>query len=234
MASRHVSHNQCNTLVNAVSSVLNGLCSRPVTWFCDCVFPSLSFSCNRLFFMFIKSWQVNEQVPALIMVSDFPEELTEHTIYIWNIFTMDVCTGSQTQTFQCTDNNCCYLLTGKNTKLTVVYGDTRTLVWCKCVASAAAAQEASRCVHTLMVTQAAVSMLTLINVCKCVCKKKRVHVSVNASIWHFNIYLHSHMSRNLQKDFMMFNRDNFTAQRRRRALLWEFLTNHCDKIKLYV
>lgn len=26
--------------------------------------------------MFIKSWQVNEQVPELIKVSDFPDELT--------------------------------------------------------------------------------------------------------------------------------------------------------------
>lgn len=47
-----------------------------VTWLVDCVLPSFGFSCSKLFFMSIKSWQVNEQVPALIRVSDFPDELT--------------------------------------------------------------------------------------------------------------------------------------------------------------
>lgn len=60
-------------------------------------------------------------------------------------------------------------------KLTVVYRDTRTLVRRKYVASATAAQEASHCVHALMVTQVAVRVLTLINVCfqERVCETER-------------------------------------------------------------
>lgn len=49
----------------------------PVTWLGDCVFPSFSFSCDKLLFMFRKSWQVKEQVPALISVFDVAVDLTE-------------------------------------------------------------------------------------------------------------------------------------------------------------
>lgn len=64
-----------NYMFSAVFSVVDRNAGN-VTWLGDCTFPSFSFSCNRLLFMLIKSWQVNKQVPALINVSDFPVELT--------------------------------------------------------------------------------------------------------------------------------------------------------------
>lgn len=57
-------------------------------------------------------------------------------------------------------------------KLTVVRGDAGVLVRCQDVATATATQEAAHCVHTLMVTHAAVPLLTLIDVCVCERKKE--------------------------------------------------------------
>lgn len=51
------------------------------------------------------------------------------------------------------------------TKLTVVHGDAGVFVGRQDVAAATTAQEASHCVHTLVVTHVAAWEFTLINIC---------------------------------------------------------------------
>lgn len=161
-----------NYMFSAVFSVVDRNAGN-VTWLGDCTFPSFSFSCNRLLFMLIKSWQVNKQVPALINVSDcgahcdtkpFQSSLVSHHY--------PLITADNMQTFDCMQANVSEGLL-QSCRLTVVHRDAGVSVSCQNVAAVTATQEATHCVHTLMVAHVAARLFTLIDVCVCERERKK-------------------------------------------------------------